>query len=51
MEERKIGLPEVVEEVKTEICSEYCRYPFEISDEDELDKKCGECPLGRLGGL
>ena len=51
MGEKEISIPEVVEQVKARICDEYCRYPFEISDEDELHKKCGECPLGLLGGL
>ena len=40
---------EIIEEVKCEICDKYCRYPFEIEDEEELLKfYCENCPLGRL---
>ena len=40
-----------IEEIKTEICDKYCRYPFEwsIDDEETLkDKYCKDCPLTRL---
>ena len=29
------------------ICDGYCRYPSEL-DQEELDAKCGECPLAAL---
>lgn len=39
---------EEVEKVKCEICDEYCRFPREIKDEQELFDKCEKCPFGRL---
>ena len=45
---------ETIEEVKTDICNDYCRYPREY-DPDEHDgielwntDICGNCPLNRL---
>ena len=50
MEEKKIQtIPQIIEEVKIEICDNYCKYPNEIKDDEELYDICGECPLGRLG--
>ena len=49
MEERKQTISEIIEEVKTDICDNYCKYPNEIRDEDELYDICKKCPLVRLG--
>lgn len=49
MEEKKIQtIPQIIEEVKTEMCDHYCKYPNEIKDDEELCDICGKCPLGRL---
>lgn len=40
-----------IEEIKTEICDKYCRFPFEHDpgeDETLEDKYCKECPLTKL---
>lgn len=45
---REKTFPETLEEVKVEMCDNYCKYPEQLSEE-ELNDKCEECPLGRLG--
>lgn len=39
---------DIIEEVKTEICDNYCKYVDQLSEE-ELNEKCSNCPLSRLG--
>lgn len=40
---------EIIEEVKTDICDNYCKYPEQYKDYDDmLDEQCDKCPLGRL---
>ena len=34
-----------VDELASLVCDELCRYPCEITDQDELDEKCESCPL------
>lgn len=46
--EKSLSVSGIIEEVVCEICNEYCRFPFEIEGEDELLKKCEDCPLNRL---
>jgi hypothetical protein len=46
--EKSLSVSDIIEEVVCEICNEYCRFPFEIEDEDELLKKCENCSLNRL---
>lgn len=46
-EEKKLTISDITEEVMTEICEKYCRFPFEL-EQDELDKRCSDCPLNRL---
>lgn len=44
---------DIIEEVKIEMCEEYCRFPREWDEEVEQetlnDAKCAKCPLNRLG--
>ena len=53
-DEQKKTVSEIIEEVKTEICDKYCRYPtiYNVDDEGEfnemMDKICANCPLDRL---
>lgn len=46
-------VPDIIEEVKIEMCEEYCRFPHEWDEEVEQetleDGKCVKCPLNRLG--
>jgi hypothetical protein len=45
---------EIFEEVKTEMCDKYCRFPREYDPEEHDDVElwetdiCKNCPLGRL---
>lgn len=41
---------EILEEVKASICDEYCRYPYQFSEDeqDDLYAICETCPLERL---
>lgn len=48
-EDKKQTIPEIIEEVKIDICDNYCKYPNEIKDDEELNDICEKCPLGRLG--
>ena len=53
MKKKKQTIPEIVEEVKIEICDHYCKWPI-LWDEEKEEKelivaKCIDCPLGRLG--
>lgn len=38
----------VIEEVLEEMCDRYCKYPYELVDENQLAKICDKCPLNRL---
>ena len=33
------------DEVISLACDELCRYPYDITDQDELEEKCESCPL------
>ena len=37
-----------MEEIRESICDNYCKYPGECFDEDDLTDKCNECPLNKL---
>lgn len=58
MKDKEKTVSEIIEEVKTEICDNYCKYPAiydtrEDSSEnyDEMmEKICANCPLDRLRG-
>lgn len=39
---------DIIEEVKQEICKDYCKYADSLSEE-EMNEKCIKCPLSRLG--
>ena len=42
------SITQILDDVKSEICDKYCKYPFEVEDEADLDKICENCPLERL---
>jgi hypothetical protein len=51
--ERQKTVPEIIEEIKTQICEDYCRYPRDWDEIEEgmelIDSDiCTNCPLGRL---
>lgn len=37
---------DIIEEVKKDICDNYCKYS---EDEKKCDEMCPDCPLNRLG--
>lgn len=39
---------DILEEVSNKICDHYCKYPNEITDQEELKEKCLNCPLRKL---
>ena len=39
---------DTIEDIKTEICEEYCRYPHEASSQKALDAICADCPMEKL---
>lgn len=53
-EEKAKTVSQIIEEVKMEICDNYCRYStiYNTDNEDEYDemigKRCSNCPLDRL---
>ena len=48
--EKAKTVSEILEEVKANICDEYCRYPYQFGEDeqDDLDAICETCPLERL---
>lgn len=48
-EERKQSISEIIEEVRHEICENYCKYSDTYTDGDDLPEICKtKCPLDRL---
>ena len=42
-------ITEFFDEIKSNICDNYCKYPSEIKDYDKLiDTTCSKCPLRKL---
>lgn len=42
-------ITEFFDEIKSNICDNYCKYPSEIKDYDELiETVCNKCPLRKL---
>ena len=49
----QMSITEIIEDVKADICNNYCKYPHIFDEESEdydLSESdiCGNCPLGRL---
>lgn len=38
-----------IDDIKSIICDEYCRFPRLCSDDEELMSRCEKCPLNQLG--
>ena len=47
MDERKTCL-DIMEEVVSVFCDEYCRFQRELVEEEALEAKCLSCPFNRL---
>ena len=39
---------EEFEEIKSKFCDFYCKYPYEVCNQEELDEVCHRCPLNNL---
>ncbi len=49
--EKSKTVTDVLEEVKQEMCDDYCKYPTIVNDREDLfadDSPCMECPLNKL---
>lgn len=49
--EKSKTVTDILEEVKQEICDDYCKYPTIVNDREDLfadDSPCMECPLNKL---
>lgn len=46
----RITVTDILEQVKADMCDEYCKWPKMLEDEpeDALLDICDRCPLGRL---
>ncbi len=40
----------ITEEDMEYICDQVCRWPYESQDEEEMQRHCEECPIGRKEG-
>lgn len=45
---KKKTIYKIMEEVVTEMCDKYCKYPESVKEEDELYEICEKCPLNKL---
>lgn len=45
------NLAAVLDEVKQNICDHYCRFPFEVEDQEQMDELCERCPLSRIDAV
>lgn len=44
------ALSQAIDNVKEQMCDEYCKYPYEYEDSEMLEVICNKCPLNRLDG-
>ena len=44
-------LSQELDDIKEQMCDEYCKYPYEIADDEMLMIICNKCPLNRLDGI
>ena len=47
-EPKEKTISQILEEVASSICDDYCKFPNECKSEEELYEICEDCPLGRL---
>ena len=52
MEDKQKPVTKIIDDVRTEICDHYCKYPAQYPTQDRydkiLDEQCETCPLNRL---
>lgn len=49
--ERLLRDDEVVDDIKSEFCDKYCKFPNTINDVDDLDRICDNCTLNIVKGF
>lgn len=49
-EKKELTITQILDDIKTEICDDYCRHPYQFSDEEQEDLGaiCEHCPLERI---
>ncbi len=40
-----------LETLTAKFCDEYCKFPCEIKEQEDLEKICNECPMNELFNL
>lgn len=45
MKEQKKTAVQIIEEAVAEFCDNYCKYPDEVENEEDLEKICENCPV------
>ena len=49
---QKLGkIEHEAEDVFSRVCDCYCRHPYEVEDQEDLDDICKSCPVTRLADL
>lgn len=49
MENNQMSVTELIDDVRSKICFDYCKWPDKAESEDELfDEHCAKCPLAKL---
>ena len=49
--EQVMGLKDELEDMAAHVCDELCRHPWEITEQEELDKICEVCPVSACEGV
>lgn len=50
-EHEELTVTDIFEQIKQEICDDFCKYPGLMQDQDDLYKEngpCSKCPLNKL---
>lgn len=45
---QETAMDKITTEMAEHICDNLCRFPREVSEQDELDEICCECEMGRF---
>lgn len=50
-EHEELTVTDIFEQIKHEICDDFCKYPGLVQDQDDIYKEngpCSKCPLNKL---
>lgn len=45
----EMTIMEQLESIKEQMCDKYCHYRLTYLNQSDLDEKCEQCPLNRIG--